>query len=281
MVYQSNFSVDKLTPAVYSARRLPDRQHYSWVRCKSCGLLRSDPVFDLDLEKLYRESAFDYQSEITGLKKTYLKIVARNLPVEKMQGSMYEIGAGNGFFLEAAKDAGFSVIVGIEPSNEAISKARADIRKNLIPSMMKSSLLEINKFDIGVMFHTLDHLADPVDTLTACFQSLKKGGVFIAAVHNENSWSARLLKAKSPIIDIEHTYLFNRNTAKKLFEKVGFIKIKSRGYMNCYSLAYIIHLIPIPLNIRKRILYGNIGKLLLKIKITLPLGNIWVAGIKQ
>jgi SAM-dependent methyltransferase len=244
-------------------------------------LLRSDPVFDLDLEKLYRESAFDYQSEITGLKKTYLNIVARNLPAEKMQGSIYEIGCGNGFFLEAAKDAGFNVIVGVEPSNEAISKARSDIRKNLIPSMMKSSLLEINKFDIGVMFHTMDHLADPVSTLTACFQSLKKDGIFIAAVHNEKSWSARLLKAKSPIIDVEHTYLFNKKTAEKLFEKVGFVNIKSRSYMNCYSLAYIIHLIPIPLSIRKKILSGIIGKLLLKIKVTLPLGNLWVSGIKQ
>ena len=280
-MYKSNFIDENLSSVVYSARRLPDRQHYSWVRCKSCGLLRSDPVFSLDLEKLYRESTFDYQSEIYGLKKTYLKIVARNIPIKKKQGAIYEIGCGNGFFLEVAKDVGFDVVAGVEPSKAAISKARSDIRKNLIASMMRSSLLENDKFDIGVMFHTLDHLADPATTLAACLQSLKKDGVFIAAVHNEKSWSSRLLRAKSPIIDVEHTYLFNKKTAKDLFEKVGFVNIKSRSYLNCYSLAYIIHLIPIPVSMRKKILSGNIGKLLLKIKVTLPLGNIWISGIRQ
>jgi SAM-dependent methyltransferase len=210
-----------------------------------------------------------------------MSIVGKNLRGKKLQGAIYEVGCGNGFFLEAAKDAGFEEIVGIEPSRIAVSKARSDIRPHLISSMMKNSLLDVNKFDIGVMFHTLDHLSDPIATLTACIESLKKGGVFIVAVHNESSWSSRLLRNKSPIFDVEHTYLFNKLTAKKLFEKAGLINIEYSSYSNCYSLAYIIHLIPIPVQVRRRILSGYLGKLLLKIKIVLPLGNIWISGIKQ
>ncbi len=43
-VYESNFRAADLTSEVFSARRSPDRLHYRIVRCRACGLLRSDPV---------------------------------------------------------------------------------------------------------------------------------------------------------------------------------------------------------------------------------------------
>ena len=69
-VYPANIDADTFSTEVFSARRLPDRKHYQWVRCKSCTLLRSDPILEVDLEKLYVESTFDYSSELNGLKKT-------------------------------------------------------------------------------------------------------------------------------------------------------------------------------------------------------------------
>ena len=72
-VYPSNVDANSFSTEVFSARRLPDRRHYQWVRCNSCTLLRSDPVLDVDLEKLYVESTFDYSTEVDGLKKTYFK----------------------------------------------------------------------------------------------------------------------------------------------------------------------------------------------------------------
>lgn len=279
-VYPSNVDETSFSTEVFSARRLPDRRHYQWVRCKSCTLLRSDPVLDVDLEKLYVESTFDYSTEIDGLKKTYLKLVNKALKGKSFKKSIFEVGGGNGFFLEAAKDSHFAQVTGVEPSTEAINAARADIKPHMIASMMKDGVLKENSFEVGAMFHTLDHLSDPVTTLKDCLRALEPGGVFVVAIHNERSWSARLMGERSPIIDVEHTHLYTLKSGEALFRKIGFTDVRSGAYNNHYSLAYILHLIPISRTFRKQILESFMGSALSKIKVVLPLGNMWVAGAK-
>ena len=279
-VYPSNVDETSFSTEIFSARRLPDRRHYQWVRCNQCTLLRSDPVLDVDLEKLYVESTFDYSTEVDGLKKTYFNLVKKALGGKNFKKSIFEVGGGNGFFLEAAKDGGFANVAGVEPSTEAINAARADIKPHMIASMMKAGVLADNSFEVGTMFHTLDHLTDPVSTLKVCADALQKGGVFVVAIHNERSWSARLMGERSPIIDVEHTHLYTRKSGEALFKKIGFIDVRSGAYNNHYSLAYILHLIPISRTFRKRVLESSIGTLLSKIKVVVPLGNMWVAGTK-
>lgn len=279
-VYPSNVDDHSFSTEVFSARRLPDRRHYQWVRCNSCTLLRSDPVLDVDLEKLYGESTFDYSTEIDGLKKTYFNLVKKALGSKKLINSIFEVGGGSGFFLEAAKDGGFKKVAGVEPSTEAINAARADIKPYMVASMMKPNVLPSDSFEVGAMFHTLDHLTDPVSTLRDCLEALAPGGVFVVAIHNERSWSARLMGERSPIIDVEHTHLYTRKSGEELFKKIGFIDVKSGAYNNHYSLAYILHLIPISRNFRKKVLVSGLGNLLSKIKVIVPLGNMWIAGTK-
>jgi SAM-dependent methyltransferase len=279
-IFPSNVNIETFNAEVFSARRLPDRQHYQWVRCFSCGLLRSDPVLEVNLTQLYEESTFDYSTEVNGLKKTYLGLVKRAIGRHAPTRSIFEVGGGNGFFLEAAKDFGFKMIAGVEPSHAAISAARDDVRPFLIASMMSDSVLPKNTFQVGTMFHTLDHLQDPIQTLRNCLDALESGGTFVAAVHNERSWSARLLGERSPIIDVEHTYLYSLSTGIQLFEKAGFKNVRSGAYNNHYSLAYILHLLPISRNFRKFVLGSWVGKLLSKIRIVVPLGNMWIAGNK-
>lgn len=279
-VYPSNVDESSFSTEIFSARRLPDRRHYQWVRCKTCTLLRSDPVLDVDLEKLYVESTFDYSTEVNGLKKTYFNLVKKALSGREFKKSIFEVGGGNGFFLEAAKDGGFANVAGVEPSVEAISAARADIKPHMIASMMKSGVLVNGSFEVGTMFHTLDHLTDPITVLQDCMSALESGGVFVVAIHNERSWSARLMGERSPIIDVEHTHLYTRKSGEALFRKIGFIDVRSGAYNNHYSLAYILHLIPISRSFRRRVLDSSLGSLLSKIKVIVPLGNMWVAGSK-
>jgi SAM-dependent methyltransferase len=234
----------------------------------------------MDLKGLYENSSFDYSTEVSGLKKTYLGIVKRVIGKNNDYRTIFEIGGGNGFFLEAAKDFGFTKIAGVEPSISAISDARQDIKPYLVNSMMNESIFPKNEYEIGVMFHVLDHLQDPVKTLRDCLSTLKPGGVFIAAVHNERSWSARLMRERSPIIDVEHTFLYSPKTGKQIFQKAGFVSVRSGSYSNHYSLAYIVHLLPIPRSAKKILLNCWIGAILRKIRIIFPLGNMWIFGIK-
>jgi 2-polyprenyl-3-methyl-5-hydroxy-6-metoxy-1,4-benzoquinol methylase len=202
------------------------------------------------------------------------------MKVSFKEKSIFEVGGGNGFFLEAALDSGFTVVRGVEPSVAAAEAARQDIRPHIITSIMKRGVLEQNEFDIGVMFHTLDHLSSPVETLRDCVEALKPGGRLIVAIHNERSWSARLLGKRSPIIDVEHTHLYTKKTAELLFRKVGLTEVTSSSYRNHYSLHYIFHLLPFPSSFKLRVLRSSFGKALQRVKVTLPLGNIWISGLK-
>jgi 2-polyprenyl-3-methyl-5-hydroxy-6-metoxy-1,4-benzoquinol methylase len=280
IIYKSTIDENSFSSDVFSARRFPDRRYNQWVRCNKCKLLRSDPIKDINFNELYVDSKFNYHSEINGLKKTYLKVLKRALGKNYRKNSLFEVGGGNGFFLEAAKDIGFNIVKGIEPSKSAVEAARHDIKPIMVVSMMQANILDSNSYQVGVMFHVLDHLPDPVLILRDCCEALESKGKFIVAIHNELAWSARLLGKKSPIIDVEHTYLFSKKSAEALFIKAGFIDVKSRSYSNYYSLNYILQLVPFFTNIRKWILQSSFSFILTKLKIRVPLGNIWVCGTK-
>ena len=281
VIHSATVEETSFTVETFSARRLPDRQYYRWVRCSHCQLLRSNPVQDIDLKSLYQESTFDYSEESNGLAKTYIKVVKNALGKGKTRGRLLEVGGGNGFFLDEALASGFLSIDGVEPSIEAVSKASEKVRPHMKTSMLVSGLYSTESFDVVTMFHVLDHLPNPLETLNLCNELLKPGGTFVVAVHNERSFSARLLGSKSPIFDVEHTFLYSKRSAKKLFEKAGFENIKAHSYRNNYRLRYLIHLLPIPRALKISIIESEKLKKILNIKVIVPLGNMWVSGDKS
>ena len=279
IIYKSTIDSDVFTPEIFSARRLPDRKYYQWVRCNECGLYRSDPISDIDLSELYKKSNFDYSNELHGLSNSYKKIVLKTC--QKPSGkTLVEIGGGNGFFLQEALDIGFKSVIEIEPSVNAYNSAKSELKKFFIVDMLKPGLIEDGIADIVVIFHVLDHLTDPLEVLSLVYRMLKPGGSICIAVHNVNSVSAKVLGNKSPIFDVEHTYLYSKSTIKKLLAEAGFKKTRASHYKNSYSLRYIIHLIPLSYKLKKKLLDSRISHKLFNVRITVPLGNMWAAGIK-
>ena len=64
--------------------------------------------------------------------------------------------------------------------------------------------------------------------------------------HNVESVSAHLMGERSPIIDIEHTYLYSPTTMRRIFRAAG-LRIREQGRVNnTYSVSYVTHLTPIP-----------------------------------
>jgi SAM-dependent methyltransferase len=275
-LYAANFTSSDLSPAVFSARRLPDRIHYRMVRCNSCGLVRSDPVADSDVvSKLYAESTFDYSDELDNLAATYGKYLRRLDPYLSSKGALLEIGCGNGFVLAEAKRLGYTDVRGVEPSRAAIDSAPEDIRENIVCSMMIPGLFPPETFDAVCLFQVLDHILDPVQLLRTCYQILKPGGVLLCLNHNVEALSARLMKSRSPIIDIEHTYLYSPATMERLLVKSGFEVRESKQVWNRYSLRYLSQLVPLPASIKRSVLKAAEASSLGRISSSVPLGNLY------
>lgn len=281
-LYPANFDFGAFTPEVFSARRIPDGTHYRIVRCNHCGLLRSDPVVTTEmLADLYAESEFTYDEEVINLKRTYGRYL-KNVVTEygAAKGRLLEIGCGNGFFLEEALDQGFANVCGVEPSRSAVGRASERVRDKIICDMMRPGLFPTSQFDVVCMFQVLDHMPQPGQLLDECLKVLKRGGLILSLNHNSQSVSARILRERSPIIDLEHTYLYSPGTMRGIFTAHGFEVLAVRAVRNTYSLRYLLQLLPMPLRIKDKILSFLQGSRFGALSASVPLGNLWLAARK-
>jgi len=280
-LYAANFDMQALNPVVFSARRLPDRIHYRLVKCNTCKLVRSDPIAPPEvLAELYQQSTFTYAEEVANLKQTYGHYLAELVKYGAQKRALLEIGCGNGFFLEEALAQGYLDVRGVEPSQEAVLGASFTVRPNILCDIVRPGLFAPEQFDVVCMFQVLDHIPDPGILLEECFEVLKSGGLVLCLNHNIESWSARLMKDRSPIIDIEHTYLYSPATITHLFESRGF-KVRRVGpTYNRYTINYLMRLVPLPTALKTPFLNLLKGSPLGRIPLSILLGNLFIVAQK-
>lgn len=280
-LYPANFDLGHFKPEIFSARRLPDRIHYRMVKCNTCGLVRSDPVADAaTLGELYRQSTFDYGAEVSSLRRTYGNYLDRLDTFVARKGALLEIGCGNGFFLEEARARGYADVRGVEPGSSVVAQAAPGIRERIVCDMMRPGLFEPGTFDVVCLFQVFDHISDPAALLDECTRVLKSGGHILILNHNIESFSARLLGERSPIIDIEHTYLYSRVTLSNLTAKAGLVIRHTGPVFNHYPMQYIMRLVPFPASIKRALLWLLRRSGLGRIPLSVPLGNLFLLAQK-
>jgi SAM-dependent methyltransferase len=283
VMYKSNFSFSDINLEIFSARRLPDSIHYQIVRCNHDGLVRSNPICnDISIETLYKKSKFNYGEQVDNLKVSYLKVLNRVLSTIGREAKILEIGCGNGFILSALYDQGYTHLYGVEPSQDAALKSDERIKSRITTSILKEGLYENGSFDFIFFFQTLDHIQDPAGFLSICYQLLSQGGFILALNHDVESLSARVLKEKSPIIDIEHTCLYSKKTIHKIFCKAGFSPMEVFSPRSIISLRYLIWLLPLPKTLKQKLLNlkGKFSNFLLKQRLSIALGNLCIIAKK-
>ena len=281
VLYPPTFELDAFNERIFSARRLPDRIHYRMVRCRRCGLVRSDPAAgQARLADLYRASTFDYAAEVGNLRRTYNRYLAR--AKRRARGeSLLEIGCGNGFMLEEALAQGYRQVCGVEPSQDAGAAAAPAVRDHITADVMRPGLFADGRFDTVCMFQVFDHVPDPGALLDACHAVLTRGGTLLLFHHNADALSARLLGERSPIVDIEHCYLYGPRTMRLLLEKHGFDVAEVGAATNTLSVRHLVRLLPLPAGAKARVsrLAGAGGADRLRLR--LRLGNLYAIAASR
>lgn len=278
MFYEATFNKKDLSEKTYSARRLPDKIHYRILKCERCGLVFSSPIFSAKkLSKFYRKSLCNYQDQIPYLIKTYFKIVEQIKKDLPKNPKVLEVGCGNGFFLKALVDLNFTKnVLGIEPSSKMVLETDLAVQGKIKVNIFKSNLFSKNSFDLILCFHTLDHMFDPKEFVKGAHSMLRKNGYVVVVVHDTEGLSVKLFGEKSAIFDIEHIYLFNKKTLKKIFLKHKFKVIKVFNLVNNYPLDYWIQMSGFP-NVIKKIIKHIVDWLRIgKIGFSIPAGNIGI-----
>ena len=254
ILHHANLPEVGLSHTEYAPRRERDFVHFQIVRCNNCSLVRSNPMTSNDIiSEFYKKSDCSYtlEKENEPLKKTYGKYLQEIINTYNITKNSYlDIGCSNGFMLEHALDVGFSKISGFEPSVDAINQASKRVKNEIIQGMFNPNKFENSKFDLVSFFQTFDHIIEPNNFLQDVKRILKKDGYVIAINHNIGALSYRILKEKSPIIDIGHAYLYDLITMKKIFEKNGFQVLKVFPVKNNVTFSRLLELLPINENLK-------------------------------
>lgn len=197
------------------------------VICKGCGLLHSNPIpSKVELDTFYEKK---YRSSYKFARKPRLKHILRYAPgalerVETVlsykkpeQIKLIDIGSGSGEFLYMAHRAGFDAR-GIEPHTGYCEYTKQELGLNVLNTTLEQAGLEKDSFDIINLNHVLEHMPDPLDTLSRLHSLLRKDGLLMVDVPDISICS----HAPWTQFHYAHLYNFNHLTLKALVEKAGF-----------------------------------------------------------
>ena len=280
------FLEEKLDPRAlnaysFASRKVPEFMNHHMVRCTRCDLVYVDsPPTQDALAEAYHAAEYDSAEEAQDAATAYVRAIAPTLQASPGRGAALEIGAGTGVFLEHLRHAGFTTLVGVEPSSAAIAAApearRAWIRKGIFVE----ADFEPASFDLICCFMTLEHVRDPGDLARAAYRLLRPGGAFVTVTHDYRSLVNRMLGRRSPIIDIEHMQLFSKPSVRTLFEGAGYRSVATRSFVNRYALRYWLRLAPLPSGLKQGVGRALAATGLERVKLGFNVGNIVCSGIK-
>lgn len=259
VLYKKNFRDEDLNAEVFSARRTTEHFHYEMVKCQKTGLIFSRQILDDEsLNQLYKASLVTFGEQTEFIKRDYWNPISKYVKSWTTKKAL-DIGCSNGFFLEVLKDNGYDEVYGCEPSTEAKEIARKDIQSNFHTGFYGPGLYPANYFDLITCFQTLDHLSDPLGMLKNMYENTKPGGHAYLIMHNTKALQAKVFGEKSPIIDVEHIYLFNKENLPELCKKAGYKVVSVFDLKNGYPYSYWVRMAPLPFKGFWRGLFKTLG----------------------
>jgi len=202
---------------------------FAVVRCPGCGLIYTDSrVSPAEISKFYPQRYYgDENKRFKGAIEACLRLFrvrrANVITRHKATGRILDVGCGRGVFLAEMRKRGWEV-VGTELAEDACRFAREELRLKVIARRdLLDCAFEAQSFDVVVLSHVLEHLADPLETLVEIARILKGDGLLFLAVPNVASLQARISGPKWALWDVpRHYYHFSPDTLRKMLDMSGF-----------------------------------------------------------
>jgi len=192
-----------------------------------------------------------------------------------------DIGAGDGALLDVLRGIGFSQVEGVEPSAGPLRTASEENQEAIHQGCFSEIDFAVGKYSLVTCFQTVEHVEDVKALTRSVFRLLKPGGLFLIVCHNFRALTARLLKQRSPIFDIEHLQLFSPASLRYLLQDVGYDDITIAPFSNRYSLDYWLRLAPVPVLARRVMRRLLAVANLREWSVSLRAGNLYATGVRR
>lgn len=208
----------------------PDRQGgtglwFAVVQCHDCGLCFTNPrPAEHCLGRFYprdyrpHQLPFDHKRSLSSVRSRLRRL---GLPrLEK--GRLLDFGCGGGSFLQDMHRLGWEV-VGLDQSETAVERLRRQTGIAAIAGSLPHPDLQPRSFDLITMWHSLEHVPRPANTLQAARELLRTGGRLVVSTPNIDSMAFRMFGQQWLGLDLpRHLTHFAPWTLHLMLERAGF-----------------------------------------------------------
>ncbi len=214
---------------------------YELCRCLACDLIHVQPrLSDTLLAQLYDEDFYfstGWALEHASRMVLHQIQCTRQRRVERYvrTGALLDVGSGDGRFVAHMAGRGWQATgIDFSPAAQALAESRGSAGRFLCGSIFDHDL-ERESIDVVTMWQVLEHIGEPREFLERTHGIMRRGGVFIAAVPNIDSVSARLAGERWWGLDVpRHLVHYSPATLRLALERAGF----TVEHVNHMSLQY-------------------------------------------
>lgn len=142
------------------------------------------------------------------------------------RGKLIEIGSGCGFQLDAFRKEGWDVL-GIEPDHNAAKHAGDSLSIPTMNTILENAQLPDGSADVVVMLHVIEHIPDPVGTLSEIFRVLSPGGHLVLETPRYDTLMFKLLGRRERSVSCNgHIFFFTTASLRNAYTRAGFTLVK-------------------------------------------------------
>jgi SAM-dependent methyltransferase len=196
-------------------------EQFQLLQCRRCGFAMTDPV-PISMDRYYppRYRRFNAAAAFV-LRRLYLRRVDGWLSGLPTTGLALELGSGTGWMLRALRERGW-LAVGSERTVAVAAAARDAAGVPMFVGDL-AAIRDEPVLDLVVMFHVLEHLADPLAELRGIGRRVKPGGTLILGIPNIASWQARVVGSRWMHLDVpRHLVHFSPDAIERALRASGF-----------------------------------------------------------
>lgn len=214
------------------------------VRCCDCGLVRqADYASTLaNLNKTFVDPATYYEKrskEAAAIIQQDTKNLVRTSDIRsyirqylKPDSILLDVGSGRGEFAASLRVDSLSVVA-LEPDAVVAGFAKETFGLDVHVGIYRQSEFPENSFDAITFIQVMEHVEDPLETLSIAYSHLKPGGLLVVDVpgfNNPRILTYRLTGQKRLVqgdFIVSHNHYFTRKTLSLLVEKAGFTLLQA------------------------------------------------------